>query len=135
LENQSATFSDAKSNPEEDVERQAKYEQTIKIIREKEQELSHRTELLENMVRMLTNTLAGARLPETPSTFLNISPNFQNTEKEKNERPLTGLGLLVPGYPKAYLREALELVQNMTDIISLFCNLFALVKGRRNQYH
>jgi len=59
---------------------------------------------------MLTNTLAGARLPETPSTFSNIPPNFQNTEKEKNERPLTGLGLLAPGYPKAYLREALKLV-------------------------
>lgn len=94
----------------------ADYEQALKDMREKEKELSKRTELLENMVRMLTSNLGGAHHTE-PSTSNLISqtapPPLHFSTPLTNPYTSTGspMGITFPSrFSKSYLRDALELV-------------------------
>lgn len=94
----------------------ADYEKALKDVREREKELSKRTELLENMVRMLTSNLGGAQHNE-PSTSNQMPqtapPPLHFSTPLTNPYTSTGspMGITFPsGFSKSYLRDALELV-------------------------
>lgn len=73
------------------------YEMALKEMREKETELCKRTEMLENMMRVLTNGFATSTPTEAPAGP-NLTFSYPNNP------------LQVTGNSKSYLRDALELV-------------------------
>lgn len=85
----------------------ASYERAILEIREKERELTKRTEMLENMMRALSINLSSE--PISPRS--NEATNYAQGRNSVTS-PLTGItspGFPAP-YPKSCLRDALELV-------------------------
>lgn len=83
------------------------YETALEEMREKEKELTKRTEMLENMMRSLSNTFTISSPSEAPaaasSSFNFSSPLAQAANPMNSFTPSTN-------YPKSYLRDALELV-------------------------
>lgn len=83
------------------------YETALEEMREKEKELTKRTEMLENMMRSLSNTFTISSPSEAPaaasSSFNFSSPLVQAANLTNSFTPSTN-------YPKSYLRDALELV-------------------------
>jgi hypothetical protein len=73
------------------------YESALKEMREKEIELCRRTEMLENMMRTLTNNFATST-PTEAATGHNLTFNYPSNPFQ------------IAGNSKSYLRDALELV-------------------------
>lgn len=76
------------------------YEAALREMREKEKELTKRTEMLENMLRNLTTTIA-----TSSPVDLNASPPSFNLSTQQSPPRNTDTG-----YSKFYLRDALEMV-------------------------
>ena len=83
------------------------YERAIKDMREKEKELTKRTEMLENMMRNLTSSFSASSPVEIAT---GSSPSFNFTSPASQSVPATNSFSQMMGYPKSYLRDALELV-------------------------
>lgn len=98
------------------------YEQAIRDVKERERELSRRTEALENMMALYASTLSGARVSE-PSTSTPIQPALKNAPPPLNFATPSGHACtainsslnvtspsVISGYPNSYIRDALDLV-------------------------
>lgn len=112
-------FEDA-TNPLEINETRNSYEIALAEIREKEKELTKRTELLENMIRSLSTNLPSARLME-PSVSIPVDAinrprlvSFNTQSSPSGSHPSENATNVTfsypPSYPKSYLRDALDLV-------------------------
>jgi hypothetical protein len=113
----SPEYSDA-ADSRQPIDLRDEYERAIAEIREKEKELSKRTEMLEGMMRALSCILPtppSSTPVEAPTGTYPPSFNFQ-TSSPREQYPSVNLttGIanphVLPSYSKAYLRDALELV-------------------------
>lgn len=105
------------NSPTESNENRTNYESIVTEFRERERELSKRTELLENMIRSLSDQLSATRLTEptasTPIGTLNRPrlPSFNEQSTPRSSENGANATFSQPfSYPKSYLRDALDLV-------------------------